>query len=500
MAFEKIHLIHPITSAAEEEYTKKFFRFIGCQVYGRPVNECITQEWNRKLLSANDAGGIDVVMNYYGEDPYLADSFRRGVRRVYFYFDLKMGFCEVCEIAVRDFSQLTRENGNAKVRQTALRCLIQAIWKNNVVARNSIWEIHNLYFGIKDTEEIEVKDNDDLFFLLQIKRCMRVMTMGEILNDRDAYIRYIPLYEYIRHILKQLSEICFSEQLSKDDTIYSLYTRVNAAMAMFEVLEKLYPRVREGLDIRVMSEGDVFRLFEDLLDRLPESLSVLLLYARFCKYRPELYQMEEGIYRYIQQLVPENQAEYSYIWYRIGYYYEKVKQERECALIYYQKAVCADPDFYQAVFKLGYFAALEHRYKEAEMRLNEVVKIMFHGNDMGPGESDEYTNWAYLSLKDCQYAYKAYILLAKIAVNSEREYSTRAFVGSACLAATMFEKSTLEGKLCDSDEASGKAYFDYHQYSTPVWSMWKVLSPWSEQIIRDDFVKQIVRGHLAKWQ
>lgn len=500
MAFEKIHLIHSITSAAEEEYTKKFLRFIGCQVYGRPVNECISQEWNRKLLSTNDAGGIDVIMNYYGEDPYLADSLRRGVQRIYFYFDLERGRCEAREIAAKDSSQFTSENGKAKIRQTALRCLIQTVWKNNVVARDSILGIHNLYFNIKETEEAEVKNNDDLFFLLQIKRCMRVMTMGEILSDPDAYIRYIPLYKNIRHILERLSEIFFSEQLRKDDTIYSLYTRVNTAITMFAILGKLYPRDREKLCIKVMSKDDVFWLLEELLDRLPESISVLLLYARFCKYREDLYQMEKPIYRYIQQLVPQNQAEYAFIWYRIGYYYEKVKKDKERALMYYQKAVHADPDFYQAVFKLGYFAALEHRYKEAEMLLNEVVKIMFHGNDMGPGQFDEYTNWAYLSLKDCQYAYKAYILLAKIAVNSEREYSTRAFVGSACLAATMFEKSALEGKLCDQDEASWEAYFDYHQYSTPVWSMWKVLSPWSEQIIRDDFVKQIVREHLAKWQ
>lgn len=499
MAFEKIHLIHPITSAAEEEYTKKFLRYIGCQVYGRPVNEQILQEWNRKLLSVNENGGIDVIMNYYGEDPYLADSLHRGVRRIYFYFDLEWGFCEVCETAARDSSQFTVEIGKAKIRQTALQRLIQTIWKDNMAVQHSILGIHKLYFGIKETESSEAKNNDDLFFLLQTKRCMRVMSMGEILSDPDAYIRYIPPYEYIRKILKRLSEIYFSEQLCNDDTIYSLYTRVNTAIAILGILGKLYPRDREKLEINVMS-GDVFRLLEELLDRLPDSIPVLLLYARFCKYRQELYQMEESIYRYIQQLVPKNHTEYAYVWYRIGRYYEKVKQDRAQALTYYKKAVRTDPDFYQAVFKLGYFAALEHRFKEAELRLNEVVEIMFHGNDVGPGKKDTYPNWDYLSLKDCQYAYKAYILLAKIAVNSEREYSTRAFVGSACLAATRFEESRLEEKLCDSEEVSWKAYHEYHPYSTPVWSMWKVLSSWSEHIIRDSFVKHIVRGHLAKWK
>lgn len=106
MAFENIHLIHPITSAAEEEYTKKFLRFIGNQVYGRPVNEQISQEWNRQLVSVNEEGGVDVIMNYYGEDMYFADSFRRGVRRIYFYFDLENRFCEAHEIAVKNPSQV----------------------------------------------------------------------------------------------------------------------------------------------------------------------------------------------------------------------------------------------------------------------------------------------------------------------------------------------------------------------------------------------------------
>lgn len=500
MTFEKIHLIHPVSSAAEEEYTKKFLRFIGCQVYGRPVNESNPLEWNSSLFSVNEDAGSDIVMNYYGDDPYLADSLRRGLRRIYFYFDLDQGLCDARERAVSDPSQLIALQGKANIRQNALRRLIQTIWKEEPDAQRSILKIHELYFGLEVANDPATK-NDDLFFLLQTKRCMRVMTMGEILSDPDAYIRHIPPYSYVCHILERLSNICFT--LDTDDTIYGLYTRVNAAMAIFGILEKLYPNDREKVkafaQIRVMSKSDVFALLEELLARLPDSIPVVLLYARFCKYSQDLYQMEESIYRYLQQLIPTNQRGYAYIWYRIGRYYEKIKQRKEQAVQYYEKAVHTDPDCYQAVFKLGYFAALDNRFKEAELRLNEVVEIMFHGNDMGPDAGYVYPNWDYLSLKDCQYAYKAYILLAKIAINSDREYSTRAFIGSACLAATKFEASTLESTLSGGDEPAGIAFFEYHRYSTPVWSMWKVLSTWSEHIIQDDFVKRIVRGHLASW-
>ena len=507
MAFENIHLIHPITSAAEEEYTKKFLRFIGNQVYGRPVNEQISQEWNRQLVSVNEEGGVDVIMNYYGEDMYFADSFRRGVRRIYFYFDLENGFCEAREIAVKNPSPVktSKEKEDqtrgekSEIRRTALESLIRTIWKNDTEAQNSILKIYELYFDIK-----EDGTDDDLFFLLQAKRCLRVMTMGEVLNDPGAYIQYIPPYDYICHILERLSEIYFSEQLCRDHSIYSLYARINTAVTMFTIVEKIYPHSRTRLEVRLVPTDDAFLLLEELLDILPTSISAVLLYARFSKYSQELHRIDESIYRYLQKLVPENRADYAYIWYRIGRYYEKRKHDKTLALTYYQKAVRADPDCYQAVFKLGYFAALDFRYKEAEIRLNEVVKIMFHGNDMGPGNWDTYPNWDYLSSKDCQYAYKAYVMLAKIAVNGEREYSTRAYIGSACLAATRFEESRLEKKLCDQDENGEvvkpqKEYFYYHRYSTPVWSMWKVLQPWSEQIIRDDFVRQIVQDHLAQW-
>ncbi len=488
MSFEKIHLIYPMDNAAEDEYTKKLLRMTGCQIYGCPVESADPIEWIRKLRSINEPGGLDIVLNYMEDaDPYAEDCVRQQVRRIYLYFDVER---KLCDVSTHPLQNPNKAANKRNTRITAMKKLANEIWKGQPEVLESIQAIFSNCFESES-------QSGDLFYLMQAKRCLRVMRMGEVINDKDAYIKYIPLYSYVRTILERLSELYYAPVIG--NSCYSLYTRINAAVVMQNIRNRVY-----GDDCKVIGhlfprEGEVFRLMQKLLDMEPTSISAMLLYARLCESREYPPEQIESAYQQVLRLLPENQRSYGFVWYRVGHFYEKEKQDKETALKYYKKAVEVDPEFYQAVFKLGQYAAAEGRFEEARTRLDEVIRLMFRGRDMGPDPDDTYPNWKYLSLKDCQYAYKTFVLSAIIAIKDHREYSARGAIGRACLAATKFETACTETVLSDDGESGYQTFQKYHLYSTPVWCMWKALYRWSEYIIQDDFVKNIVNDRLGRW-
>ena len=164
---------------------------------------------------------------------------------------------------------------------------------------------------------------------------------------------------------------------------------------------------------------------------------------------------------------------------------------------YYNKAIEVDHNYYQALFKLGHYAAIEARYDEAETFLLQTLRSIFHRAGSQQGEEEFFDNWNYLTQKEIQYAFKIYILLAKIAIKTNREYSAKAFIGDACIAALAFERAKLINSA--STESEFYAFWKHHRLSEPVWAMWKVLQPWTEDIIYDRHVRNIVREKLKQW-
>ncbi len=500
MPFEKIHLIHPASSAAEQEYTKKFLRMIGCQVYTRTVDDADPQDWGRKLRTINEPGGIDIILNYRGlSDSYQEDCLSRNVQRIYFHFNVdsqKYGASADITAMPIQYNPLT----NIPYRYNAIMTLIDAIWKDNpngpVIESETCKIIKDIFSEYAGEPQNGADRKKDLFFMMQAKRCLRVLSMGEVLQDEEAKVDQIPLDSYLLETFERLFDLYAAFVMNGD--IYSLYTCINAALAMWGIRDWLSERDRQIVKEIVPEEAEVSDLLNRLTELEPDSISVLLMYTRVCHCRLDLRQRVEKMYQHILQLLPSDQPDYAYIWYRVGHFYEKQKKDSKTALEYYAKAVEIDPKQYQAQFKLGYYAALDGRYIEAENWLNKVVLSMFHGRDSGPGEDETYPNWKLLSLKDAQYAYKAFVLQAKIAIRRKDEYSAKALIGKACMAGTTFEDARLEDAL--SFDNNKKAFMKYHMYSKPVWCIWKVLFPWSENVIQDDYVKYIVRNRLKFWQ
>ena len=72
-------------------------------------------------------------------------------------------------------------------------------------------------------------------------------------------------------------------------------------------------------------------------------------------------------------------------------------------------------------------------------------------------------------------------------------------MGKACLAATKFEEALLVGNLAEKGIQPDAGYINfkqYHEVSQPVLMLWRILEPWSQYIVQDDYVRHVVWVHL----
>ena len=497
MGNKVIRVIRPVDNSAEKEYIKVFFRFIGCFLSDTPVETRVPNNWTAALMPEKEPGSIDIVLNYFGDDPYIAECRLMNIRRIYCYFDFaedkKWGF--VSDVPLVSDTDLTTGQDKSHIRTSVLMMLINGVWKDSPEECQSVRQIAKAYLE---------NSQGDMFQLLQARSCLRVLTMGEVLKEPTAQVSKIQMDSYIKKILNGLWEMWVRLQNQYDP--YSSYARVNAAIMLNDVVGRLYESDYGKLNtinygqqyFYRIEDGQLFRMLKQLVADDPKFMTAYLLLACCCKNLPATNKTEEQCYLQILNSVPGNKKRYAFIWYRIGRFYEKKYRDLNRAIEYYRRAVQTDSRFYQAMFKLGYFAAAEGKFAEAEAWLNNTIKAIFCGRSTEPEPDGTYKNWLALSLKDSQYAYKTYVLLAKISLNSTREYSARSFIGRASLAATKFEEATLVRHASDPKELV--PFERYHRLSTPVWAMWQVLKPWCEDIIRDYFIRDIVRERLSKWK
>ena len=505
-----IQIIRPFVNASEKEYIKKFLRFIGCFVIDSAVDEIAVFGWDEGLRPSNENGGVDIVLNYFGEDPYLTDCERQGIKRLYLYFWFggKNGEMSACELVRRPIvvkEDIKSENyfmSKIDAREKAVERLIEAIWENEPQEQKGDKTVQN----IKDIFSFYTgNEQGGIFYLLQTKRSLRTLHIADFLDMSPARASHIPWNGYIGRMMNGLWEMYVKLESSND--IYSAFARINIACLIREVDSLLAESDREHLKeisfenktLRVFDARDLIQQALNLLKIAPQFVSLYLLMACLCKSVANFDRAEELYYIQILEKVPCDQKGYAHIWYRIGLFYERARKDKRRAWQCYRRAYDADSRCYQALFKLGYFAAIEGCFNDADRYLDVMIQTIFHNRDVEDPDG-KYPQWEYLSLKDLQYVYKAYILRAKIAINSNREYSARAFIGKACLAATRFEETPLERKIADAGEKAFECYGLYHLNSASVWTMWHILEPWTERIIYDPYIQGIVRYRLQRWE
>ena len=496
-----ITIIRPIDYGAEKECLKEFFRFIGCFLSDVAVETRQIRAWDHALVPDNEENGVDIVVNYFGDDPYYLECRHRRIRRIYCYFSFQPGECYACvtEQPLMSDVMVPRWMGGKQVqRRTVLSQLIDAIWKDEPWVLKCVQNIADLYTGKRYLEGA----NLDLFFCIQTRRSLRFLKMGEVLDVPRARVDSIALEPYLRQCLTRLWQMWVALEDAEDP--YSRYTQVKAGKMMRDIVQTLRendrPVVRminfKGLFFSEPSWEVLVRKLQILIKQDPQFLSARLYLAGLSRYVTD-GALEEMHYRQVLELMPQNRRQYAFIWYRMGHYYEKQVGDIMQAIRCYRKTVEIDPQYYQALFKLGYYAVARGRFAESEMYLNETIQALFHGRNTEMEQNGNYPNWLSLSLKESQYAFKTYILLAKVAINSNREYSAKSFIGKACNAATRFDEAGLVKHA--ATEVEFLHFWAYHQYSEHVWAIWRVLEPWTEGIILDLYLRNIVRDKLGRW-
>ena len=490
-----VRIIRPTEDSAEKEYIKEFLRFIGCFFADIAVEDTFPDNWKDALIPTAEENTVDVVINCMEEDPYQQECRRLGVSRLYCSFSFHTRAAQITEVQQKEPPKKGATKKDA--RQQILRQLIDNIWKGDPKSKEQILEIADIYLGTTQGE---------LFYFLQAKRCLRVLTMGEVLKDPSAQITKIPMLPYIEKCLSALWEVYLGLEGCTDP--YCRYARINAGNMIREIVTRLYDsewsRLRNivvaGKCLEIPRHHSLILQLQELLDKDPGFASAYLLMANVYKLSSAPDETEAWCYEKMLKLIPNKQSGHAFVWYRSAYYYEKKLMDVDTALKHYQEAVQLNPNCYQALFKLGYYAAAANRFNEAEELLNRTIQAIFQGRSTDPNDQGEYRNWLSLSLKDSQYVYKAYMLLARIALNRGQEYTLKSHIGRACMAATRFDEATLIRHISAAKDPQFESFMAYHQWSTPVWAMWQVLRPWSEDIVQDYFVRDIVRRHMERWK
>ena len=316
-----INIIRPIGNGAEKEYLKEFFRFIGCFLSDCVVDDKAERSWHRYLKPTSERGDVDILINYFGADPYYEECLLRGSNRIYCYFSFELKYASVTDRPVMADSLLQKMSKNKAVqRRLVLNDLIAAIWSSEPDTQQRVKEIAELYTG---------NSQGDLFYYLQMKRGLRFLTMGEVLSEPNANVSAIRCTPFVIHALEGLWELWV--RLDGYSDVYSQYTQIKSASTIREIVCKLNSDDRIVLS-RISCQGRHFQLptvqeliirLRSLVDMYPQFLSAYLCMAGLCRSAVEDDRREEECYLRIIQSIPRERQNYAFIWYRIGYFFEK---------------------------------------------------------------------------------------------------------------------------------------------------------------------------------
>lgn len=490
----QIRIINPISVAPIKEYVKEFLRFIGCMVFDCLVEESTDYGWKKALQPSNEKNGVDIIMNYDGGDYFSEECRIKSIKRIFLNISVKdRAYCfsyrddrhaePICKYA----------ESRKQLRQSVVSLIIDSIWAEMPDGHEAVSTIFASY---------TCNSQGDVFYLIQAKKGLRVLNMGEVLQVPEARVASLSLQPYLNRVLSGLWEIAVN--LEKETNTYCVYTRLNTLFLMREVACRINEEERGALSeinyngrrFRIIPIEELCAQLQEFIEKNTRFISAYLLIANISQLFPRGESLEIACYSMVRNLLSGYGSGHGFIWYKIGLYYEKTRYNLDAAKKSFQRAYQIDKRCYPALFKLGFYAAKENKFTEAESLLNNMINNIFAEKSIEPNTSGKFRAWENLSLKEIQYIFKASIFLAKIGINSERELFAKGSIGNACLSATNYEYAALTREISDESDEDWINYIQYHKNSTPMWAMWRVLLPWSENIIRDDFVKNIVIGRL----
>ena len=521
-----IQIVHPFESASEAEFLKDFFRFLGCLVYDRPLS----QTWSVESISQSD---VVIFLNYPVGSQY---SFFSGSICIYLRFEFSSQGSEsyVWEAIEENEPEPKKVHSKAELESQVLAYLIRRIWQDSAPDSECIQKVRELYLA------------NNLYPLLQYKRAFRVLRMGEAIDANIGISKITPepvVVEMLRAfwcvyaVLRKQQRLSGQEPLPQENdedgrSIYGIYACVNAGRCLRQVCLVLRYLPDDTLDCDAGKEGlspeearfticgaqTLVKQLKFLLAKDKSFLAAYLLAASISKTSRDLEFAAREYYSYILAQTHPSDIYYAFIQYELGNYYEKIGGNIDAAMKYFNLALAQDSNCYQAQYKVSCYDARAGRYQEAEIGFMRVTKILFCGRN-----SDKAANWQQLSLKRTQYAFKAYIWLAKIAYNYYRSTAmVTEWVSKAFQAAKMYQASWLlrrsvdfadepnpeensaqkpqEAKLERGTKECAILLRNYHQHSEPMHVLWLVLYSWVDGVIQDEYLQTLVKRELKTFE
>lgn len=165
---------------------------------------------------------------------------------------------------------------------------------------------------------------------------------------------------------------------------------------------------------KIYDSGEVLIGIKKYLDKHKECVELWSLCGLIAD--EDIRKIDEAGWYYLQfiekyKFYHHNDRYTGFAYYRLGRYYEKIRQSNIKALQCYQKAYNLDPDNYRFIYKVAWLKEISGNYVEAIKLYKEIIVHM-----------EDYAQKNYLTPCQCEYLFKVYIRLMQIYNRKQKQY------------------------------------------------------------------------------
>lgn len=441
-------MIRKVDQTPTKEVIKEFLRFIGCTVSDHPVRS--TREAESIMADTQDV--VDILLGFECADTQKELIWEKECHRP--------GRALIVRCGVP--SDITKRKYYTKL----IDALIDTAWADSYdvsagkAQRAQLREIRQIFF------------DHHLFGYLLSKRSLRIIDMPEIYGSRFRFgeLRQKLLAgdgseetekTYIYRMLDAFFDAYNELNMIATPGVYARYARINTARKIWEVRDS----VVVTKDYRVPSAEDLLKQLDDLYDLDRTYMGTIFLAAAVCKSDPTLYLTSSNYLRLLLDTIKGREGEfYSFVYYEYGRHLERVYQDWEHAVAYYQRAAKLWKYNYQAQFKLGCYEAQYNRDYSTALQIFQDLRAMIAQVYSG----DESVNYENLALKTIQYLFKTDIWIWILSSELDRNITAQISLALAEQDVSNYKKNACTRQVYAEDDEVLKDLQAYHKGSLPV--------------------------------
>lgn len=457
----KLRIIHSIKDNAEAEYLIEFFRFIGCLVHDEVIaptfRGTLLQEWLKHLETLNEPQGVDIVLNYYHDDPYERNVKNANTERIYMYFSLDDKRCIVSKKTLRSNDGDT-SSSKKSARHLALRFLIDEIWKNDSINMESIQNIGAYYTCTNGI--------GDLFYVLQELKCFSILRATELvrvyydieeLKERERII-YQPIHPYTEKMLSMLYE---NLSLLQGDNPYIFYARINTSLQIL-ALSKLIKNYDKRECVHRIS---IYKLLQDVETLIGNHEWFITAYELMA----DIYIYENSPVKSMMchKMMSSSYTSFPY------YYTSSICKEGEILYVMGDKEEARKR--YELAVKINPRGSIAARFKIAQIL---AAKGNFKGAEYFLEDTERDTECFGDFFSNIIWGFRAQSLLAFMNLNSCREYSMKNNAYQMVHLVRDFQEARIVSKVADNSEADFAQFMEFHKRSMSSNLLFKLLELW----------------------